>query len=557
MSVVNVQWLMFCVCLVALVDTITVTASTPLSPRPSQVPVQRSHDKEYQSHFAHHSQQRTGREIQLNRLRLFRTEEKTSTVDEQKNPESVATRAKVPESVTWLDFLKYEYAMRRTAVGRVAIPPRDAISVNLFPRKSQTTTILNEVKKTFRTKSLQFPKSVPSLLESKINTDKQTISVVKPIDRNDVTPQDERNVKLNMTSSQGLDDTGHAEWSMQQGQPWWASEWKVASSLPSLPARSPHAIAVNTTTTVFHLTHQSPDTIHDREQAAATVSAWSSKTARSEGLHQAEAKTVTSLSFSTWGSRAGRELNTFTASGSAEPTLNNTRVGSSTGRTLNTSTASGCKGRTINTSTASGSTGRTLNTSTASGSTRRTLNTSSSTRRTLNTSSSTGRTLNTSSSTGRTLNNSSSTGRTLNTPKAGGSGGQETWGDEWSRVRRGTGSMTQAGRGEWFSASETCQQLEVVKVLQPPDCVRRVVRSQSCQGTCHSRSVPQWDVERQELRRVAYCTCCKPHSMTYRRIRFRCPGRDKNLVIHVGVATQCACRPCSDGTASLRQPYDY
>ncbi|KAL8577547.1 hypothetical protein ACOMHN_044227 [Nucella lapillus] len=113
-------------------------------------------------------------------------------------------------------------------------------------------------------------------------------------------------------------------------------------------------------------------------------------------------------------------------------------------------------------------------------------------------------------------------------------------------------------RQSYFSAMETCQQHELMHVLRPPGCLRRVVRTSSCQGTCHSRSVPHWNIDLQQLRHVAYCTCCKPHQLSYRRTQFRCPGRRKKvLVLFVGVATQCACRPCSEADPALQQPYDY
>nr|KAG5708393.1 hypothetical protein BaRGS_034424 [Batillaria attramentaria] len=69
---------------------------------------------------------------------------------------------------------------------------------------------------------------------------------------------------------------------------------------------------------------------------------------------------------------------------------------------------------------------------------------------------------------------------------------------------------------------------------------------------------PSGHYETQEVRHVAYCTCCKPHQMSFRRVRFNCPGRPrKQLVQFVGVADECACRPCSDGDPEPQQPYDY
>lgn len=134
--------------------------------------------------------------------------------------------------------------------------------------------------------------------------------------------------------------------------------------------------------------------------------------------------------------------------------------------------------------------------------------------------------------------------------------------EQRNRVRRGVSPILPDNHPErqfFFSPSETCHQKEIVSILRPQGCVARVVRSSACEGTCHSRSVPQWDVERQELRRVTYCTCCKPHRLSYKRIRFRCQasGERNQVVFYLGVAAQCACRPCSDAEPRLRQPYDY
>ena len=131
-----------------------------------------------------------------------------------------------------------------------------------------------------------------------------------------------------------------------------------------------------------------------------------------------------------------------------------------------------------------------------------------------------------------------------------------------NRVRRGASPILPDNHSErqfFFSPLETCHQKEIVSILRPQGCAARVVRSSACEGTCHSRSVPQWDVERQELRRVTYCTCCKPHRLSYKRIRFRCQasGERNPVVFYLGVAAQCACRPCSDAEPRLRQPYDY
>ena len=130
-----------------------------------------------------------------------------------------------------------------------------------------------------------------------------------------------------------------------------------------------------------------------------------------------------------------------------------------------------------------------------------------------------------------------------------------------NRSRRGVFPIlpdSYVDRQSYFSPTETCRQKNLIRVLRPPGCLPRTVRSSACQGTCHSRAVPQWSMERQEMRLVSYCTCCKPHRLTYRRVRFRCPGRtQRQLVFFQGVAGDCACRPCSDGNPELQQPYDY
>lgn len=132
---------------------------------------------------------------------------------------------------------------------------------------------------------------------------------------------------------------------------------------------------------------------------------------------------------------------------------------------------------------------------------------------------------------------------------------------QWDRIRRGAFPIlpdNHSERQSFFSPLETCRQKEIVNILRPRGCVARLIHSSACEGTCHSRSVPQWDVDRQELRRVTYCTCCKPHQLSYKRIRFRCAGGEQSQpVFYLGVATQCACRPCSDADPRLQQPYDY
>jgi hypothetical protein len=112
-----------------------------------------------------------------------------------------------------------------------------------------------------------------------------------------------------------------------------------------------------------------------------------------------------------------------------------------------------------------------------------------------------------------------------------------------------------------FSSStspESCEQQDVGLILRPWGCIPHRVVVSACLGTCHSRSVPQWDIEGQQVRHVNYCSCCKPHRVATIRINFRCPGRPIPLPPkHVRIATQCACRPCSDADPDSHQPYDY
>ena len=116
-----------------------------------------------------------------------------------------------------------------------------------------------------------------------------------------------------------------------------------------------------------------------------------------------------------------------------------------------------------------------------------------------------------------------------------------------------------ADRHTYFSPSETCRPRHTQITVRLTGCLPKRLHVFACHGTCHSRNVPEWIYEEQELRMVEYCTCCQPHIRRYRQLEFICPGRpEKRIRLRRGAAFECACRPCSDqANPEPEQPYEY
>lgn len=110
-------------------------------------------------------------------------------------------------------------------------------------------------------------------------------------------------------------------------------------------------------------------------------------------------------------------------------------------------------------------------------------------------------------------------------------------------------------RATYFTPGETCRTEPVMQRLQLDGCDSLSVVTQGCRGTCHSRSQPEWHFERQQVRNVQHCTCCKPYQERYVPVVFQCRGTTKER--YVGTASSCACRPCSYGNVTTRTIYEY
>lgn len=107
--------------------------------------------------------------------------------------------------------------------------------------------------------------------------------------------------------------------------------------------------------------------------------------------------------------------------------------------------------------------------------------------------------------------------------------------------------------------SSGCQHRIETKLISLSGCARKSILFLTCQGTCHSRSVPQWIENDGEVQQIEYCTCCSSFSMRFRNITFECPGRPvPRHVVRIGFPFQCACRPCANvPEIPAGQPYDY
>ena len=110
---------------------------------------------------------------------------------------------------------------------------------------------------------------------------------------------------------------------------------------------------------------------------------------------------------------------------------------------------------------------------------------------------------------------------------------------------------------------ETCQDRFTTLHVGYPGCSSQSVVTVACRGTCRSRTVPEWDQEREILHMVEHCTCCKPMLIRRVRITLDCPflssttRRRVTRNIWVSMACQCHCRPCSHAKPQAQKPYDY
>ncbi|XP_005096533.3 neuroblastoma suppressor of tumorigenicity 1-like [Aplysia californica] len=109
------------------------------------------------------------------------------------------------------------------------------------------------------------------------------------------------------------------------------------------------------------------------------------------------------------------------------------------------------------------------------------------------------------------------------------------------------------------SSSSTCRHRIETTLIAVPGCVPKSLLITRCQGSCHSRSVPEFDTDRQEVRHVEHCSCCKPMVMKFRAVRFTCPRRRQRFFVkRFGFPFRCACRPCANvPEVTAEQPYDY
>ena len=105
---------------------------------------------------------------------------------------------------------------------------------------------------------------------------------------------------------------------------------------------------------------------------------------------------------------------------------------------------------------------------------------------------------------------------------------------------------------------ETCKTHPTVVKLTHSGCVPKLVRTYSCRGRCHSRAIPEWDVENEQVHMIEHCTCCKPMVRAMRMVALECPvlGKARNMLVRS--AFECRCRPCSEGKPKpFKLPEDY
>ena len=85
--------------------------------------------------------------------------------------------------------------------------------------------------------------------------------------------------------------------------------------------------------------------------------------------------------------------------------------------------------------------------------------------------------------------------------------------------------------------------MSTVLVTYAPHCAPKSIIIWYCQGTCQSRSVPQYYEAISNTRSVESCTCCSARSLRVRTLSFRCAGG--NILRQMAWPFDCSCRPCS------------
>lgn len=109
-----------------------------------------------------------------------------------------------------------------------------------------------------------------------------------------------------------------------------------------------------------------------------------------------------------------------------------------------------------------------------------------------------------------------------------------------------------------MSSLGNCQRRLARMTLSPPGCFPKTIVVLGCHGSCHSRSVPEWSFEKQEVEMIDYCTCCEPRETVTRRVTLRCSySPTGRRYARIRLPVNCECRPCSDGDPQAEQPYDY
>jgi hypothetical protein len=101
-----------------------------------------------------------------------------------------------------------------------------------------------------------------------------------------------------------------------------------------------------------------------------------------------------------------------------------------------------------------------------------------------------------------------------------------------------------------------CRTYPLAITISVPGCRSRRVLTFACNGVCHSRSIPYYDILAETLYMVTHCMCCKPYKIVTRMVELNCRGRIQKR--EVGAAMKCSCRPCSDNPhVQAERPYDY
>ncbi|GFO50325.1 hypothetical protein PoB_007683000 [Plakobranchus ocellatus] len=91
-----------------------------------------------------------------------------------------------------------------------------------------------------------------------------------------------------------------------------------------------------------------------------------------------------------------------------------------------------------------------------------------------------------------------------------------------------------------------CNQLVYTRLYTISGCVPKSILLWRCQGTCDSRSVPEWDAASSMVASVENCNCCSAGLLKSRTTVFVCPNRRRgNITRTVTWPFRCSCRPCS------------